>query len=139
MADGGLKQQRVLLIDVGGLVTDIGLFAESVLQASAIVPWGGLCLASTIAKDLHVTMDQAVTWSLEGNGCRKPEVRARISDGWTELQRAIKRLLKDHPRPDAAFKNAISCFRCHHSGMLPMGRGDEIRKHYETNAFAYSI
>ena len=103
MADGGLNQQRVLLIDVGGLVTDIGLFAESVLQASAIVPWGGLRLASTIAKDLHVTMDQAVTWSLEGNGCRKPEVRARIDGGWTELQRAIKRLLKDHPRPDAAF------------------------------------
>ena len=103
MADGGLDQQRVLLIDVGGLMTDLGLFAESVLQASAVVPWGGLRLASTIAKELRVTMDQAVTWSLEGNGCRKPEVRARIDAGWTELGQAAERLLNDQPRPDAAF------------------------------------
>ena len=103
MADGGAHQQRALLIDVGGLTTDLGLFVESALQHSATVPWGGLRLALTIAKELQVTMDQAVTWSLEGHGCRKPAVRARIDAGWTELRQAIERLLRDQPRPNTAY------------------------------------
>lgn len=47
-------------------------------------------------------------------------------------------IVSDLTRPSSEVTNAISCFRCHHSGMLPPARGDEVRKHYEANAFAYS-
>ncbi len=54
------------------------------------------------------------------------------------LETAPIDIVMDATRPAAGVTNAVSCFRCHHSGMLPMTRGDEIRKHYEANAFAYS-
>jgi len=95
------RAQRVLAVDVGGFSTDVGLFIDGVLWALQTVPWGGLQLASTIAKDLHVTMEQAATWSLEGTACRKPEVRALIEARWALLGATMKRMLKDQPRPDA--------------------------------------
>lgn len=54
------------------------------------------------------------------------------------LEVAPTPIVSDLTRPSSEVTNAISCFRCHHSGMLPMARGDEVRKHYEANAFAYS-
>jgi cell division ATPase FtsA len=101
VADEGVSQQRVLLIDVGGVTTDVGLFVEGVLHASDVVQWGGLSLATTIAKNLQVTMDQAVTWSLEGTGCRRREVRSLIAHHWNRLKQAIDNVLRDQPRPDA--------------------------------------
>ncbi len=100
-ADAGRRHQRVLVLDVGGLSTDIGLTVEGLLHALEVVPWGGLTLANVIAKDLHVTTDQAVTWSLEGAACRKPGVRQVIERQWKLLQRAIDSVLKNQPQPDA--------------------------------------
>ncbi len=54
------------------------------------------------------------------------------------IERGPIGIVTDPTRPTHEITNAISCVRCHHSGMIPMARGDEIRKHYETNAFAYS-
>jgi cell division protein FtsA len=103
LEDGTTRQRRTLLIDVGGLMADLGLFVEGILHAARIVPWGGLKLAAAIAKELKVTMDQALTWSLEGTACRKPAVRALVEHHWaTMLKPAIESLLQDVPRPDAA-------------------------------------
>ncbi len=101
MAEERLTHQRVLLIDVGGLTSDVGLFVEGLLRDVAFLPWGGLKLAETIAKDLHVTMEQAVTWSLEGTSCRKPEVRSHVERHWALLQKAIEKVLHRQPQPDA--------------------------------------
>ena len=100
VADPELSRQRVLLVDVGGLSVDIGLFVDGVLQALSVLPWGGLTLATAIASDAQVTMEQAVTWSLEGTACRRPEARALIERRWAELPGAAAGLLTDQPRPD---------------------------------------
>ncbi len=100
-AEERLHHQRILLVDVGGLTTDAGLFVEGSLHALEVLPWGGLRIAAAIAKDLHVTMEQAVTWSLEGMACRKTDVKALIQQQWESLQRAIDRLLAKQPKPDA--------------------------------------
>lgn len=100
-ADERLWRQRVLVIDVGGLSTEVGLFAAGALQSSGVVAWGGLKLAAAISRDLDVTMEQAVTWSLEGASCRKPEVRKLVADQWRAVQEALEVLLADQPKPDA--------------------------------------
>jgi len=97
-----LRHKHVLMIDIGGLTTDVGLFVEGVLHRVAVVPWGGIKLAMSIATRLQVTMEQGVAWSLEGMACRKSEVRALIESEWASLQQAIAHLLKNQPRPDAA-------------------------------------
>jgi cell division ATPase FtsA len=95
------RVQRVLAIDVGGVSTDIGLFVDGMLCALRVQPWGGLQLATQIAKELQVTMEQATTWSLEGTACRKAGVRPLIEARWAELSEAIMQLLQSQPRPDA--------------------------------------
>lgn len=103
LEDATTRRRRTLLIDVGGLMADLGLFVEGILHAARIVPWGGLRLAAAIAKELKVTMDQALTWSLEGTACRKPAVRELVEQHWSRaLQPAIESILQDVPRPDAA-------------------------------------
>jgi len=100
-ADASQRHQRILAIDVGGLNTDVGLMVEGALRALEVVPWGGVTLASAIAKDLRVTMDQAAMWSLEGAACRKPGVPQVLERQWKLLQRAIDGVLKHQPQPDA--------------------------------------
>jgi len=99
VGDETMHQRRVLLIDIGGFTTGVGLFREGLLAGAAIVPWGGLRLATAIAKALGATMDQAVTWSVEGKACRKPEVRALVEQQWEALASAIGELLSNQPRP----------------------------------------
>ncbi|MBI3330674.1 MAG: hypothetical protein HYZ96_01020 [Candidatus Omnitrophica bacterium] len=100
LADDGLRHQRVVVIDVGGLSTDLGLFVEGVLHAAAILPWGGVKLACAIANELKVTMEQALALSLEGAACRKPAVRALVGQHWGQLAPALEPLLRQGPRPD---------------------------------------
>lgn len=96
------EARRVLLIDVGGLSIDVGLFVENRLQALRVVPWGGLTLAFDLAKALHMTLDQAATLSLEGLGSRRPEVRCRIETRLEELRRAVQKVLQHEPLPERA-------------------------------------
>ncbi len=93
-------RSRLLLIDVGGLTTDIGWFVDGVLRAVELRPWGGWRMAETIAKTLKVTMDQAITWSLEGKKCRKPEVRELLESEWALLRQSIDKVLAGQPKPD---------------------------------------
>ena len=97
-----VARERVLFIDAGGLMTDIGLIDEGVLHASATIQAGGATLADAIAKELSVTMEQASAWSLEGTACRKPEVRSRIEQYRQAVQETVGTILKDQPRPDLA-------------------------------------
>ena len=94
--------QRVLLIDLGGLNIDVGLFVQGRLQASRIVPWGGSTLALAIAKELRMTLDQATTLSLEGLTSRRRELRQHLESRLSKLERAIREVLKDEPLPDRA-------------------------------------
>jgi len=95
-----LSHQRVLLIDVGGLTTSVGLFINGVLHALILLPWGGLTLAHAIAQQLHITMEQAVTWSFEGMACRHAAVHPLIQERWHALQQAMETLLQQQARPE---------------------------------------
>lgn len=95
-----LRHQRVLVMDVGGLSTDIGLMVEGALTDLAVVPVGGVSLAAAIAAELKTTMNQAVALSLEGMACRRAQVRTLIARKWQPLGEAIAGLLKDKIRPD---------------------------------------
>jgi hypothetical protein len=52
------------------------------------------------------------------------------------LEKAITNVVQDPVRNDANVTNAVSCFRCHWKGMIPAI--DEIRPHFEKNAFAFT-
>ena len=101
LSDERFQHQRVLVLDVGGVSTDIGLFGEGVLTSVRVVAWGGVTLATMIAKELRVTMDQALAWGIEGTSCRREEVRTLLERRWDELQTEIDQLLAGQPRPDA--------------------------------------
>ena len=96
------EAKRLLLIDIGGLNIDVGLFVQGHLQASRTVPWGGLTLAFAIAKELRMTLEQATTLSLEGLGSRRPQVREQVKNRLAKLQRAIHEVLKGEPLPERA-------------------------------------
>jgi cell division protein FtsA len=100
-ADDATRQQQVLLIDVGGLTADIGLFVGGVLSASTFVPSGGVPLAAEIAKRLQATIEQATIWSVEGAACRKAEVPPLVVRSWEAISRAIEPMLQGRPKPDA--------------------------------------
>ena len=99
-ADPQLLQQRVLVMDAGGLTTSIGLFVEGALSVSITVEEGGMHVAHAIAAAMHVTVEQAIALSFEASASRKPEVRDLIEQSWTKIQAAIAPLLADQPRPD---------------------------------------
>lgn len=96
-----LRHQRVLVVDVGGLSTDAGLFVEGALSSLEVIPFGGMRLATAIAAQLNVTLSQAVSWSLEGKACPKRGVREIIEGQWQTLQGSFERLLAGQPKPDA--------------------------------------
>lgn len=101
-AGGEHARKRVLILDVGGLTTSLGVFADGVLQAAAVAPWGGLRLAASIAHALGSTLDQAAAAGLEGAVSKKPEVRRALEEGWAALQPPLGAMLQDGLRPDTA-------------------------------------
>jgi cell division protein FtsA len=97
---GECSQGRLLLIDIGGLNTDVGVFVEGQLRSAKTVPWGGLSFALEIARSLQTTVEQAVTMSLQGLASRKPEVRQLLEHALAPLQKAIEQMQKGEPLPD---------------------------------------
>jgi len=95
-------RQRILLIDVGGVNTDVGLFVHGQLWNARTVRWGGLTLALEIARSLQTTIEQAVTMSLQGLASRKPEIRHLLERELGVLQQAIEEVLKGEPLPEIA-------------------------------------
>lgn len=100
-ANHELRHQRVLVVDVGGLSTDAGIFIESALAGLEVIPFGGIRLAMSIATELNATLSQAVTWSLQGKACPKTGIREIIEGQWQSLQASFERLLSGAPKPDA--------------------------------------
>ena len=100
-ADERMMKRRVLILDVGGASSELGLFVEGLLVRSGVVPWGGLKLASAVAREAQVTMEQAITMSLEGAACRKPGVRSLVLSHWRAVQAAVATLLSGEVKPDA--------------------------------------
>jgi cell division protein FtsA len=103
LTDGDVGQKRVVLIDLGGLSMDIGLFVDGVLHDLEVVPSGGVQLAAAVAARGRVSVDQAMAWALQGSACRKPDARAAIEEQWRSCGDALGRILKGQPRPDAVF------------------------------------
>ena len=99
-AHGGDTPRRTLVIDAGGLSIQVGCFCDGALARLEVLPWGGLSIAGEIAKELRVTTEQATTWSLEGDACRKADVRSLIEQRRRLLGEGIERLLGDQPRPE---------------------------------------
>ncbi len=95
------RRGRVLLVDLGGLNTDVGLFVEGQLCDARTVRWGGLTSALEIAKTSQITLDQAVTLSLEGLSSRQPGLRQRLKRQLEPLEHAIREVLLGRPLPDA--------------------------------------
>ncbi len=89
-----------LIIDVGGLSTDIGFFNQGRLQASKTLSWGGLTLALTIARALHLTMTQALAVSLEALATHREQIREAIQEPLENLARALRELLDDQAQPE---------------------------------------
>ncbi len=52
------------------------------------------------------------------------------------INKAPTQIVADPSRPDVAVTNGLSCFRCHHSGMIPYR--DMIKDHVQKNAFAFN-
>ena len=100
VGDSELAQQRVVVIDIGGVSADIGLVVEQMLQRLRVLPWGGMTLAEAMAAQLRVPVDQAMSWSLQGTGCRKPDVRAIVQQHWDQLIEAIATVTQGEPLPD---------------------------------------
>jgi len=93
---------RVLLIDIGGVCTDVAVFDHGRLIRSRSAPWGGLALVEAIARELRLTMDQALTLCQEGLTSSKPDVRQLIEHQLRGLQRGIQEVLKDDALPAQA-------------------------------------
>jgi cell division ATPase FtsA len=102
VADERMQKQRVLVIDVGGVSTEVGLFTEGLLCRSGVLPWGGMTLATALAREERMTMEQALNVSLEGAGSRMHEVSTLVNDQWRAIEAAIATLLSGELKPDAA-------------------------------------
>ena len=96
--DGG----RVLVIDVGGVQVDAGVFVEQRLTASTTVPWGGQVLSHAVASDGRLTSTQALAASLEGLASSNPSVRKMLEEQLPAVRDGLARLLEGQPKPDAA-------------------------------------
>jgi cell division protein FtsA len=102
VADERMMKQRVLIIDVGGVSTELGLFTEGLLYRSGVLPWGGMTLATALAREDQMTMEQALSVSLEGAGSRKQDVSTMVADQWRAVEAAVATLLSGELKPDAA-------------------------------------
>jgi len=98
--DTAQAASRCLLIGLGGISTDVGLFVDGRLTNTQIVPWGGLTFAQQLAQDLQLTFEQATTLTLQGSGSRRAEVRRALDTGLHQIERAIRHVLKHQPLPE---------------------------------------
>ena len=91
---------RTLLVDIGGCSTDVAVCEHGCLSKTASVPWGGMMLVEQIARVCRITMDQALTISLEGLGSPKAEVRRIVAAQLGALKQALEEILRDEPAPE---------------------------------------
>jgi cell division protein FtsA len=90
---------RTLLLDLGGGVTDLGLFAGGRLQAMRTIDWGGTKFAASLAGALRLTAEQGMALSLEGVSSRRAEVRQALEAQVHRVGEAARALLAGAPAP----------------------------------------
>jgi hypothetical protein len=100
-AGGAGAPGRALIADVGGTVTSLGLFVGGRLQAARTLAWGGTSFAMSLASAQRLTLEQALTLSLEGMGSPRPEVRDALRTQLDSLGQAAREMLVQGPAPDA--------------------------------------
>lgn len=92
--------RQVLLVDIGGLSSDIGLFLDGLCTQVRVVPWGGISAAGALARTLGVTPEQGAQWARQGTSCRNQDALAALQRQWTSLTHAIEAALTGRPRPE---------------------------------------
>lgn len=102
-------QQATLLLDIGGLSTDIGIFQSGVLKYATIVPWGGSNIAQLISEKCHVGLDQAQRWVAEGVGCNSEQARGIIEAQLDQIDESLQKFLDESPPVDAVLLSGRAC------------------------------
>lgn len=98
-----LRQERALLIDLGGLSSTLALWADGRLQTVGTVAWGGTTWRLALARHATVTVEEALRMSLEGLHSRQPGARGMLEGQLMGLKEAAHRVLDGEPLPDRAF------------------------------------
>ena len=93
--------KRVLLVDIGGCGTEMAVIEQSRLIRTGSAAWGGVLVAEQVAKTCRMTLDCAITESLEGLASPKPSVKQVIERQVGVLQQQLHGFLKDDPLPHA--------------------------------------
>ncbi len=94
--------KRVLLVDFGGCCTDLALWDNGHLVRSTSIPWGGMTIVEAIATDARMTMDHALTASLEGLSSPHPVVRKVFNEQLRLVESSLRHLLEETAHPDRA-------------------------------------
>ena len=92
--------QRQLLIDMGGLCTDLGLLDRGSWVRSLTIPWGGALLVEQIAASAGCTREAAVAAAARGLASPEPATRTVIQRQLELLADALRQFLGQEPRPD---------------------------------------
>lgn len=98
-----LRQERALLIDLGGLSSTLALWADGRLQTVGTVAWGGTTWRLALARHATVTVEEALRMSLEGLHSRQAGARSMLEGHLMGLKEAAHRVLDGEPLPELAF------------------------------------
>jgi len=94
--------KRLLLVDLGGCCTDLALWDNGHLVRSTSIPWGGMTIVEAIATDARMTMDHALTASLEGLSSPHPIVRKVFNEQLRLVESSLRHLLEETAHPERA-------------------------------------
>jgi len=100
--DERLAAKRLLLLDVGGCVTDMAIVERGQLCKTSSISWGLMSVAEALAATCRMTQEQAATDVLEGLASPTPSVKQLIESQLGVLDQHLRQLLKDEPPPQAA-------------------------------------
>ncbi len=99
-ADDGTRQHRCVLIDVGGLTTNLGLLIEGRLQRARTIRWGGVPLLREVASALGLTTEEALPLSQQGLASRRAEVKHAVHAGLEQVRQGLAEMLDSAAKPD---------------------------------------
>ena len=95
------KEERVLVVDLGGLSCDVALLDHGSLINSQTVPWGGELVVQAVARECRLPWDRALAVTLQGFHA-KPEVSALLENQLGALRGYLEAFLRDELPPARA-------------------------------------
>ncbi|MBI3312078.1 MAG: hypothetical protein HYZ88_00940, partial [Candidatus Omnitrophica bacterium] len=96
------REAKCLVIDIGGRCTDAAIVDQGSLVRTRSMAWGGLTIAEAVAQQCRLTLEQALTASLEGLTSPKPEIRQAVEHQLSVLHQHIQPLVNGQPLPRSA-------------------------------------